>query len=500
MYLMAPLKRLVLNPSIFRFLLVAGVFVTAASAYEGTTCCRKAAREYYPRVGYDEAPWNVCSMNQTDQYPEGKTFPSINATMLWCKQRCPGMQHSSLKQWLQPLATWIAPYVGLLLLCAKKGPRPEGENTAMPEETTMSQNATMAQKTWCWIGDVAKKTCGWIGERALWEYVSILGDPAGAIFGAFSEIHSDIKMIRAHEARLKKSSEENPGKDIGRLRRILLQIPGVHKQKLTPNAFDDCMVLRVLILIGDLDFQKQKRIHWEQFRERLAGSTSEADFERDQYVENLFRALRILIDARLNFFNAVFLPVVLMLAVTASVFYDAYTKLGDNDTAHGLAFGVWYSWLLVLTVASNCFASSLNSGLTKTALKPCITLSEDRVSLRERYLNSKRWEQLRKPLRSGRTSEDEERGPSDLALGRKNWLKLSAGQILGWVCVAFPTRCAATISWTTPTVGLGCRSFTFLLYGILAFATAILHVGYEWANQTTQTTKGPLKKGLIGAY
>jgi hypothetical protein len=173
-------------------------------------------------------------------------------------------------------------------------------------------------------------------------------------------------------------------------------------------------------------------------------------------------------EARPNFFNAVFLPVILMLAVVASVFYDAYTKLGDNDTAHGLAFGIWYSWLLVLAVASNCFASSMNTGLTQIAFQPFM-FSTRRVPLRERYINSKLWYRWFKV------------GSAIYTLPRPVWIQMLIGQFFGWIIVAFTSACAAAISYTTPTVGLGCRSFTFLLYGVIAFPVAMLRVSCQRA-------------------
>lgn len=54
-------------------------------------------------------------------------------------------------------------------------------------------------------------------------------------------------------------------------------------------------------------------------------------------------AVRIVLHARIPFLGAIALPAILMLAVTASVFRQAYNKLGDNGTAHSLAFGIWYS-------------------------------------------------------------------------------------------------------------------------------------------------------------
>jgi hypothetical protein len=46
--------------------------------------------------------------------------------------------------------------------------------------------------------------------------------------------------------------------------------------------------------------------------------------------------------------------------------------------------------------------------------------------------------------------------------------------------VAFASGCGTAIAWTTPTVGLGCRSFNFIFYGSLAFLIAYLNVLRWW--------------------
>ena len=54
------------------------------------------------------------------------------------------------------------------------------------------------------------------------------------------------------------------------------------------------------------------------------------------------------------------------------------------------------------------------------------------------------------------------------------------GQIAAWICVAFTCSCVAAISDNTPTVGIGCRSLSVLLYGVLAFILAWLMVLRTW--------------------
>ena len=433
----------VLSQNVIRLLIIASVFVATADAYQGSVCCRRAARRPEIRQMFGTAvPWQVCSLNKTDQYTEGTTFPSVNVTMGWCKENCPGIQHSTLEEWLQPIATWIVPYIALLLLCPIGRLRKTRRQSAPKEPKNGRGDIYMFPL----LGT-------WLRERFL-EYVGILGDPASALFGAFSQIYSDWILVHRRE---------HCGSNGSRARVLEMIVLAGGTDYLDPvNKLDDLEQWK-----GPSGDSKR-----ESMVERLLADDRET---RPDFAEaaEAAEAVKILVGARVGFINAVFLPVILTLAVVATVFYEGYQKLGDNDTAHGLAFGVWYSWLLILAVASNCFASSANPGLAQRVLKEWATLSDRQVTLRERYINSKLWALWEK----GEPTPKVGKLPR---LGRGIWLEYLFGQVIAWVCVAFTCACAAAISYTTPTVGLGCRSFTFMFYGILAAVAALLRICCQW--------------------
>jgi hypothetical protein len=425
-----------LSQNVIRLLITASVFVATADAYQGTVCCRKAARlpEIRQMLG-EGLPWKLCSLNQTDQYTDGTTFPSVNVTMRWCKENCPGIQLSTLEEWLQPIAAWIVPYIALLLLCPIQRDPPG-------RRKRYTRCLPLLDK---WLSDIFRGFLGFL------EYISILGDPASALFGTFSQIRSDWILVHRRERYKYKESKAR--------------------------------ILEIIVLAGGTAYLKSRDMldtleGWrsasggskrESMDERLLGDDGESRPETTEAVRAASEAIKVLVGARVDFVNAVFLPVVLTLAVIATVFYDSYRKLGDNDTAHALAFGIWYSWLLILAVASNCFASSLNPELPRKALKKWVAVSDQQVTLRERYINSKLWDLWEKrelTLKVGKTPP----------LGPDIWLKYLIGQVIAWVCVALTCACAAAISYTTPTVGLGCRSFTFMSYGTIAAVVALLRI------------------------
>jgi hypothetical protein len=167
--------------------------------------------------------------------------------------------------------------------------------------------------------------------------------------------------------------------------------------------------------------------------------------------------------------KGIVLPIILGLVATAASFYSAYNKVGDNDTAHTLAYGVWYSWSIIAAVVSNCYVATTNPGVARLALNYEF-LSEITVPLRERSENTQKWREWLQDIGCGEQGSPA-KDPAfqgNASFWSKSWslLRLLIEQTLAWVCIGMPCACAASISYTTPTVGLGCRSFTFLLYGI----------------------------------
>lgn len=201
-----------------------------------------------------------------------------------------------------------------------------------------------------------------------------------------------------------------------------------------------------------------------------------------------------MLEAQVEFIKTIVIPIVLLLVVTASVFYDAYQNLGDNDTAHSLAYGLVYSWLIILAVAGNCFTSSASDGILERTIGEILPLSDTTVRLSERYVNALRWRFWL--LKIGVVSGFE---PKPTTSGKFRFL---AGQLFGWVCVAIAASCAAAISWTTPTVGIGCRSFNFLLYALVSLAIALIPPIVYWkegvgSRQTFGTAMNWTRRALM---
>lgn len=85
----------------------------------------------------------------------------------------------------------------------------------------------------------------------------------------------------------------------------------------------------------------------------------------------------------------------------------------------------------------------------------------------------------------------------EMIYGLKFYAIYPGGVTAAWMCIGFSSACATLISYTTPTVGLGCRSFNFTLYAILSLVIAWLSVLRHWlchrsrSKPTTTTTINP---------
>jgi hypothetical protein len=471
----------------------------SAHAIDFGKCCVMAARAKYA-IYPDTLPWDTCAVNNLTSSPDYPN-PSVNNTMAWCKQNCPGHEPSDTDQWLHPLATWIIPYLGLLLLCPIRE-RPEAAETP-PESRAQA-----------FIQEWKKLKSNTIFK--LWEYAGYLGDPAGGIWSAFSELAEDwwlsskaldMKPLRQGlfaTAILAGPTEFDDAAQkeltnglISKLRKAIERTNSTDQEKAasqsanilgkwpsTPTSPDERRnETETASLMESEDDVRNIResakaliIMAESLDEPNSNFKGEhtKKLPQDTFTKELWADIRILLEARVDFVSTILIPVILMLAVTASVFYDVYQSLGQADTAHSLAYGLLYAWLIVLAVASNCYTSSLTPGLLKETISGVLPLPEKTARLHDRFQNRLRWHDWLEDITIYGST-----GTTHKYSTRKDNLRVIeflAGQLCGWACVAIAASCAAAISYTTPTVGIGCRSFNHLLYALVSLIVCLIPV------------------------
>lgn len=416
---------------------------------------------------FKHSPWSICDTDHSYVYLSPGPYTSVPATMGWCEQNCGGYQSSSADEWLRPLTTWVLPTVALLLICSV------GESGE--EEKSREENVKRLSR---W-----DKICSWTYWVTYWtrdhatgfrykvqEYIALLGDPASAICGAFSEIVTDARIL-----------------------------------SLKPRGWFERRMVGVSTLGGSTKFDEMalqgKPLTNVETKEPTTSKSEPSAVIFDAAIDRsrLFSSISVILKARLDFINAVFLPVVLLLATTVSSFHDAYDQNGDVETAHNLSYGIWYSWVIILAVVSNSYAASANPGVAQAALGNPVGLSSSTLPLRKRFPNSMAWGNwvkrlcddakfdemtLRgKPLTNVETQEPTTTESKTSAVEDVYSIKYYiyiGGQLFGWTCVAFACACASVISYTTPTMGVGCDTFTYILYGALSLVVALLLVLRHW--------------------
>ena len=438
-----------------RHILITAVFLllgtptNANSDMDWGTCCMQAAREQFSETNLIK-PWDACGVDPAFDFENASPSPSVNVTLGWCKDHCPGYQKSSATQWLQPLATWVIPALTLLILCSVGEDR--GKEEKWPFYTVCYQ---------------------------VKEYIALLGDPASAICGAFSELWMDALMART----LLTKNNNQCARAVIEYAMLASQTEFCGQNSVQVFRFQsnsagekDLVETSEAIPRSETSIPEKGHLESEDYVGKGGLTDARAAFQNPTFAKKMQTVFITVLKARIDFVNAVIVPVVLLLATTGSSFHDAYLQLGSNDTAHGLAYGIWYSWLIILAVVSNSYLASVNPGLAKDALRELVTLDSRTVPLRIRARTAYDWRRWANMTVNESASATHQSRPASFHLG------YLGGQTVAWFCVAFVCSCAAAISYNTPTIGIGCRSFTFLLYGVLAIILAWLMVLRTWVS------------------
>ena len=423
-------------------------------------CCMQAARSQFPATITD-TPWKACGTDPDFVFSDSSDpSPSVNVTLKWCMEHCSGWQASKAEQWLQPLAVWFIPALALLILCSV-GEDEEDEN-GIPFRNQIYQTK---------------------------EYIILLGDPVSSIGGGFSELWIDTWLARE----ILKMNMKDDHDDVS-FNELVIGIAMLTIQ----TSFS---VPKFPAISKHVDEEHQRPnekspVHYrpdDDLRE-----AARAAFNNYAFQGNLLTGIKTVLAARINFVNGVALPVVLALAATASTFHDAYLDLGNNETAFNLAFGIWFSWLIILAVVSNSYVASVNPAVAQDAIGNLFTFSHCTLPLRKRAKNTILWRQWVIAIMEGSSDKSLSADFTNYHPTTLQFRSLPGyliRQVIAWICVAFACACAAVITYRTPPVGIGCRSFTFLIYGILTFIVASLTALRDWVG-----TKSPIRNPLRHLY
>ena len=271
----------------------------------------QAARSHFPAIITD-TPWDACGVDPNFDFSKSSASPSVNVTLKWCMEHCGGWQASSAEQWLQPLASWVIPALALLILCSvgEKGGKEDGES---PPFGSLYYQAK--------------------------EYVILLGDPASAICGGFSELWTDAWLG--------------------------MELMKIDKDVDHPHMSFDKLVIGMAMLTSQTSFRNpewkrdssaafddSEKEHLETENPKLTWPSqtlaqrkgpsevqptldtdqndlrtiAQAAFSHNDFADRLRTGIKTVLKARIDFVNGVALPVLLALAATASSSNSATTR------------------------------------------------------------------------------------------------------------------------------------------------------------------------------
>ncbi|KAF2184170.1 hypothetical protein K469DRAFT_710073 [Zopfia rhizophila CBS 207.26] len=518
-----------LTPVIFLVLFIG----SASASTDFGHCCMRSARSQLSTL--KSLPWDACGINKTSTSTPN---PLVNATLSWCNQYCPGFQLSTFGQWSDLLTTFIVPALAQLLLCpvgSGNGEEDEKEHRERKNEkqeegedkSSVGQSPVPAPST---QKDKPGKTKQH-GLQAIFylikEYTIVLGDPASAIAACFYQVWKDCEFvwrmchknppgtedglyyehvmglaIIASQTMLHPTDEDrhsrvfslSPTNEMVNLvKTTITRTPGKKEAsstqdlKKSPPSSDDG------VNHSSVELSKTGLTQVNDL-ENLPSSNGSLPLEE---IQKLYKGTRLrhqvenmmvtLLKAKTDFVNGIVIPVVLTFAGTAAGFYGAYNVLGDRDKGYSLAFGVFFAWLLVLSVVSNCYATTVNPDLLEGYLNalirscahpdpkgsgPSFNFRLRVIPFRKRITGFVRWDHWIKAMTNSPPLPSNDSGCYSVSF----LAKFLTIQTVAWLCLSVFTGCATLIAWNTPTIGLGCRAFTFLLYTILSLVLAWLLV------------------------
>ncbi|KAK0724580.1 hypothetical protein B0H67DRAFT_550315 [Lasiosphaeris hirsuta] len=147
-----------------------------------------------------------------------------------------------------------------------------------------------------------------------------------------------------------------------------------------------------------------------------------------------------------------------MFYVTASIYslIDAQARFGDNDTAHAIAFGLWYCTIILVAIMSSMVLSAGAGHIAEAATARC---TSPHKGYRLRWICERRCE-LGNWSRKLLSGDD---GKYSDVFEQHGTLPSA---IVAVLILMVPLASAFTIAYLTPEIGVGCRSATVLAYAI----------------------------------
>ncbi|KAI0378006.1 hypothetical protein F5Y04DRAFT_291469 [Hypomontagnella monticulosa] len=459
---------------------------------------------------------------QNEEFPCGATFngdmggaPVVRVPYRWCEKTCPGWEisHSDvMQQWIGPLVQFIVPS---LAFCTNV---PRTHKLAIPEIVFKARPRTIIGLVTYWIrlgGALVLMTLDtvvWLAIcfafagpmllSAVYEYaldrkvLEFMAPPTGKAPNMPARLRAQLLLAvvvgNIRMATLERAEIEGPERhDSGISGDLEAKLPA--KSRKTSRLVHNSVWKRVMTMVDGYE-------------------AARATGRRQGDVVSLPTKLKALLNAQASFGSTVGAPVLFFLGGFVYTVLDSDNTLGDNDTAHALAFGLWWMVIPYLAIISCAMLASnspcaldgivYDGGTTApkdeyeqsfwkqqlekaktyrgigfvvrqlTGYNPIETSFEGRfrtVKLWKRGLNKREWvqEAISEYIPFSAYQGNNKISPNELrkrlTLDRIDCLYVFVGALFAVLvpgCLAFLT------SYNTPQAGLSCRSLTYVVYAI----------------------------------
>ena len=253
--------------------------------------------------------------------------------------------------------------------------------------------------------------------------------------------------------------------------------------------------LLTAVLAGNLAIRGVPVNAQQELNDELDITKPQADI-----VEQTRVRLRGMLDCQAPFGAAVGAPVLIYIGSFIYSLLSLSETTGDSDTARSLAFGIW--WMAIVHVSA--ISGSLLASNNPSTAAAIVRRSKVSLSREERYDYAElrqemedriqaKWEAFsRLPLTykaryepvwmwtrgknkaawlRGTNAWEQEWFRDRMKMSTSSWLLLAS---ISYLLVLIPCALAFWIEYETPTVGIGCRALTILVYACAQFVFVVL--------------------------
>ncbi|KAH0541551.1 hypothetical protein FGG08_003963 [Glutinoglossum americanum] len=419
----------------------------------------------------------LIAANQSGQFPCGASYNGDRSGTIevvvpytWCNAKCSGWQksHSSkLNQWVGPFVGFIIPAVVFCL--------------AIPRRRKLRINSWLFHAPMDRLSNLFKvpfiaTTAAILVTIDTVVWLSICFALAGPML--LSGIYEAFIDSRILSYLYEKCENGNLTVDM-RARILYLVLAGNLDLETVPQGEtpDSAAWNHVQGLTNGLQIYPDTRQHPLNGEKAFNITVNQQDL-----IETTKTRLRTMLACQYSFGSTVGAPVVFFAGAFIYTLVDTLSHLGDNDTSHALAFGMWWMVIPHISIVSGFLLAGNNpntlegvvgrrGGPREQALFGIFELvyeSRYRPAWMWFRGRSKRdWTErvlstyIQAPM--GGNDPDMELFKKRTKFTMSDWA--TVGSIV-YALILIPDLLAFLTSYNTPRIGLGCRSLTFLVYAI----------------------------------